>query len=144
MRLVKGYVKPEVILELKDDSQCFVCGQDNPMGLRLHFEVDDVARSIKTVFTSQKIHQGYQDVVHGGIISTILDEAMTKLAFALGYNAVTAKLTVRFKRPLMVGEIVVVTGRLTKEAKRAMEAEAVAVKDDGTVIAEAQGLLMVV
>ena len=113
------------------------------MGLRLHFEVDESARSIKTIFNPQKIHQGYQDVVHGGIISTILDEAMTKLAFALGYNAVTAKLTVRFKRPLMVGESVVVTGRLVKEAKRAMEAEAVAVKEDGTVIAEAQGLLMV-
>jgi uncharacterized protein (TIGR00369 family) len=131
-------------LELKDDRQCFVCGQDNPMGLRLHFELDESARSIKTVFTPQKIHQGYQDVVHGGIISTILDEAMTKLAFALGYNAVTAKLTVRFKRPLMVGEQVVVTGRLVKEARRAMEAEAVVVKEDGTVIAEAQGLLMVV
>jgi len=131
-------------LELKDDRQCFACGQDNPMGLRLHFEVDESARSIKTVFNPQKIHQGYQDVVHGGIISTILDEAMTKLAFALGYNAVTAKLTVRFKRPLMVGEPAVVTGRLVKEAKRAMEAEAVAVKEDGTVIAVAQGLLMVV
>jgi len=130
-------------LELKDDRQCFACGQDNPTGLRLHFEVDESARSIKTIFNPQKIHQGYQDVVHGGIISTILDEAMTKLAFALGYNAVTAKLTVRFKRPLMVGESVVVTGRLVKEAKRAMEAEAVAVKEDGTVIAEAQGLLMV-
>ena len=131
-------------MELKDDRQCFACGQDNPIGLRLLFEVDGLARSIKTVFTPQKIHQGYQDVVHGGIISTILDEAMTKLAFALGYNAVTAKLTVRFKKPLMVGETVVVTGKLTKEAKRAMEAEAVAVKDDGTIIAEAQGLLMVV
>ncbi len=131
-------------MELKDDRQCFVCGQDNPMGLRLHFEVDESARSIKTVFTPQKVHQGYQDVVHGGIISTILDEAMTKLAFALGYNAVTAKLTVRFKRPLMVGEPVVVTGRLAKEAKRAMEAVAVALKEDGTVVAEAEGLLMVV
>lgn len=131
-------------MELKDDRQCFVCGQDNPMGLRLVFEVDESARSIKTVFNPQKAHQGYQDVVHGGIVSTILDEAMTKLAFALGYNAVTAKLTVRFKRPLMVGEAVVVTGRLVKEAKRAMEAEAVAVREDGTIIAEAEGLLMVV
>lgn len=131
-------------MELKDDRQCFVCGQDNPMGLRLSFEVDEVARTIKTVFNPQKAHQGYEGVVHGGIISSILDEAMANLAFALGYNAVTAKLTVRFKRPLTVGETVTVTGRLTKEAKRAMEAEAVAVKEDGTVIAEAEGLLMVV
>ena len=114
------------------------------MGLRLHFEVDGLARSIKTVFTPQKVHQGYLDVVHGGIISSVLDEAMANLAFALGYNAVTAKLTVRFKKPLKVGETVVVTGRLVKEAKRAIQAVAVAVKEDGTVISESEGLLMVV
>jgi uncharacterized protein (TIGR00369 family) len=131
-------------LELKDDRQCFVCGQDNPIGLKLSFEIDEAARTIKTVFIPRKAHQGFEGVVHGGIISSILDEAMANLAFALGYNAVTAKLTVRFKRPLTVGERVTVTGRLVKEAKRAIQAEAVAVKDDGTVIAEAEGLLMVV
>jgi len=129
-------------LELKDDHHCFVCGKDNPAGLRLDFTIDAVARSITTVFTPAKVHQGYEGVVHGGIISTVLDEAMTKLAFSLGMDAVTGRLTVRFKRPLMVGESITVTGRLVKESGRAVEAVAVAVKDDGTVIAEAEGLLM--
>ena len=129
-------------MELKDDMHCFVCGRDNPMGLRLRFDIDEAARSIKTVFQPGKEHQGYKDVVHGGLISTVLDEAMTKLAFSLGLDAVTGRLTVRFKRPLMVGEWVTVTGRLVKESGRAIEAEAVAVRDDGTVIAEAEGLLM--
>ena len=129
-------------MELRDDKFCFVCGPENPLGLRLHFEVDEGARSIKTVFTPVKAHQGYQDVVHGGLISTVLDEAMTKLAFSLGIDAVTAKLTVRFKRPLMVGERVTVTGRLVKESGRVIEAESSAVKDDGTVVAEGAGLLM--
>ena len=129
-------------MELRDDHHCFVCGQENPGGLRLDFEVDREARSIKTEFTPSKTHQGYVDVVHGGIISTILDEAMTKLAFSLGMDAVTGRLTVRFKRPLMVGERITVTGRILKDSGRAVEAEAVAVKDDGTVVAEAEGLLM--
>ncbi|MGA2193397.1 MAG: PaaI family thioesterase [Nitrospirota bacterium] len=129
-------------MELLDDYQCFVCGKDNALGLKLSFEIDEKARSISTSFVPQKAHQGYKDVVHGGIISTVLDEAMTKLAYSLGENAVTARLTVRFKKPLMVGEKVKITGRLTKESGRAIEAEAKAVKDDGTVIAEAEGLLM--
>jgi len=57
-------------------------------------------------------------------------------------DAVTGRLTVRFKRPLMVGERVTVTGRLVKESGRAIEAVAVAVREDGTMIAEAEGLLM--
>ncbi|MBI5190728.1 MAG: PaaI family thioesterase [Nitrospirae bacterium] len=129
-------------MQLKDDHHCFVCGRENPAGLRLVFELDREARSITTVFVPEKTHQGYEGVVHGGLISAVLDEAMTKLAFSLGMDAVTGRLTVRFKRPLMVGERMSVTGRLTKESGRAIEAEAVGVKDDGTVVAEAQGLLM--
>ncbi len=129
-------------MELKDDHRCFVCGQKNEGGLRLEFEIDAGARSIRTVFVPSRTFQGYVDVVHGGIISTVLDEAMTKLAFSLGMDAVTGRLTVRFKRPLMVGERVTVTGRLVKESGRAIEAVASAVKDDGTVVAEAEGLLM--
>ena len=129
-------------MELKDDNHCFVCGQDNTGGLKLSFTVDEAARSISTAFTPSKTHQGYEGVVHGGLISTVLDEAMTKLAFSLGMNAVTGRLTVRFKRPLLVGEKVTVTGRILKESGRAIEAEARAVKEDGTVVAEAEGLLM--
>ena len=81
-------------------------------------------------------------MVHGGIISTILDEAMTKLAYSLGMNAVTGKLTVRFKNPLLIGEKVRVTGRVIKESGRTVEASAEAVKEDGTVVAVAEGLLV--
>ena len=129
-------------MELKDDRKCFVCGTDNPLGLRLAFSMDEADRSIRTEFTPAREHQGYQDVTHGGLISTVLDEAMTKLAFQLGMDAVTGRLTVRFKRPLMVGEKIIVTGRIVKESGRAVEAVASAVREDGTVVAEAEGLLM--
>lgn len=129
-------------MELKDDRNCFVCGDRNVGGLMLRFIVDEAARTIKTEFVPGRTYQGFADIVHGGIISTVLDEAMTKLAFQLGLDAVTGKLTVRFKSPLMVGERIVATGRIVKETARAVEAAAVAVKDDGTVVAEAEGLLV--
>ncbi len=129
-------------MELKDDHRCFVCGRENQGGLRLEFSVDADERAIRTEFTPSRTHQGYQGVAHGGVIAAVLDEAMTKLAFSLGLDAVTGRLTVRFKRPLMVGERITVTGRLIKESGRAIEAIASAVRDDGTVVAEAEGLLM--
>ncbi len=132
----------EAIVELDDDKMCFVCGQDNHGGLRLVFSLDRENKSLAADFTPAKTWQGYKDVVHGGIISAVLDEAMTKLAYSFGMNAVTGKLTVRFKKPLMVGENVRVTGRILKESGRTVEASAEAVKDDGTVVAEAEGLLV--
>jgi uncharacterized protein (TIGR00369 family) len=129
-------------VELDDDQMCFVCGPHNQGGLQLRFHLDKEDRSLSADFTPAKTWQGYKDVVHGGIISTVLDEAMTKLAFSLGMNAVTGKLTVRFKKPLLVGEKVVVTGRVVKESGRTVEAKAIAVKEDGTVVAEAEGLLV--
>ena len=129
-------------MELDDDQMCFVCGLENQGGLQLKFHLDKDDRSLSADFTPVKTWQGYKGIVHGGIISTMLDEAMTKLAYSLGMNAVTGKLTVRFKKPLLIGEKVRVTGRIIKESGRTVEAQAIAVKEDGTVVAEAEGLLV--
>ncbi len=129
-------------MELDDDQMCFVCGLHNQGGLQLKFRLDKDGRSLSADFTPVNTWQGYKGMVHGGIISTVLDEAMTKLAYSLGMNAVTGKLTVRFKKPLLVGEKVKVTGRVLKESGRTVEAVADAVKEDGTVVAVAEGLLV--
>lgn len=127
---------------LEDDNYCFACGKENPIGLKLNFEVDRKLRTIKTEFIPSKSYQGYKDITHGGIISTVLDEAMVKLALGLGINAVTASMDIRFRKPLFVGERVKISAEFLKEIKRVIEAKASAIKDDGTVIAEAKARLM--
>lgn len=129
-------------MKLEDDNYCFVCGKDNPIGLNLIFKIDRKSRTIKTEFIPTKPYQGYKDIVHGGIISTILDEAMVKLAIGLGMNAVTATMDIKFRKPLFVGEKIIVTANIQSEAKRLIEASAKAIKDDGTIIAEGEGKLM--
>ena len=76
-------------MELIDDNYCFVCGKKNPIGLKLDFSFD--GKTIKTDFIPQKEHQGYFNIVHGGIISTLLDEVMVKLAIEMGMPSVTAQ-----------------------------------------------------
>ena len=127
--------------QLRDNQRCYVCGRENPAGLAVAFEINAPARSIQARFTPADIHQGYEGIVHGGILSALLDESMAKLAFSLGIPAVTAEMTVKFKSPAAPGEELSVSGRLTHETRRLIEAEAV-IKKGLVVIAEAKGKLL--
>ncbi len=125
----------------EDDGMCFVCGPDNPIGLRLHFTLTP-ERTLETTFTPEKVHQGYADVVHGGIVATILDEVMVNLPNRLGQKAVTARLAVSLKRPAMVGQPLTFRARIVRETRRTIEAGATASREDGTLVAEAVGTMV--
>ncbi|MEW6399246.1 MAG: PaaI family thioesterase [Bacillota bacterium] len=103
---------------------CFGCGRENPIGLALRFTCEDgVARAS---FSPRAEHQGYPGMVHGGLVCTLLDEAMAYAVRAIGCEGHTARLEVRFRasvplhRPLSVearagrrkGRMVEVTARL--------------------------------
>ena len=127
-------------MKLADDGYCFVCGPRNPIGLKLDFSFD--GKTITTEFIPKKEHQGYLNIVHGGIISTLLDEAMVKLAIAMDMPAVTARMDVRLKKALAVGEKVNVAAGIIKETRKTIDAYARAVNGDNLVIAEAKGKLV--
>jgi len=127
--------------ELRDNQRCYVCGKDNPAGLQALFEIDKNARTITGRFTPRREHEGWQGIVHGGIVATLLDEAMVKLAAHLGIPAVSAEITVKFKAPAASGEELVVTGKIVKEANRLIEAEATVMRGP-VVIGEATGKLL--
>ncbi len=81
------------------DNRCFACGSDNPIGLHL-----DIRESGDVVYAKIKlssVFQGYQQLIHGGIVSTILDEMAVWAAFKKGKKAVTAELNVRIKKPMI-------------------------------------------
>ena len=126
----------------KTYGNCFVCGEKNPGGLRLTFQIDREKQTLKTTFAAGSAYQGYDGIVHGGIISTLLDEAMAKLAYELGYNAVTASLEVRFKKPAPLFEPLLIHGEITEVKKKIVRARASITKGDGTMIATGTSTLM--
>jgi uncharacterized protein (TIGR00369 family) len=126
---------------LRDNQGCFVCGKDNPVGLSVAFEINAATRSISAVFTPSARHQGYEGIVHGGILSSLLDEAMAKLAFSLGIPALTAEMTVKFKNPASPGSELRISGRIREETRRLILAEA-RIERGPVVIAEATGKLL--
>lgn len=127
-------------MKFEDDGHCFVCGKNNPAGLKLDFSFD--GRTIKTEFIPEKIHQGYTDIVHGGIVATLLDEAMVKVAIELGTFAVTAQMDIRLKKPVRTGEKITITAEIKEEKRNVLFAYAKAETDEGVVVADASGKLV--
>jgi len=123
-------------MKFENYGKCFVCGENNQGGLRLSFEIDKEKQTIKTTFIGDPVFQGWDGIVHGGIISTLLDEAMAKLSCELGYNTVTATLDIRFKNPAPIFEPLHVYGEISEVNNRLVKAKARVVKEDGTVLAE--------
>ncbi|MBI2882521.1 MAG: PaaI family thioesterase [Candidatus Methylomirabilis oxyfera] len=128
-------------MNYEDDQMCFVCGKQNVDGLHLDFELIGADR-IRTEFIPPKRFQGWKDILHGGIIATILDEVMVNGAYLRHINAVTTKLEMRLRRPAAIGKPLIFYSQILKEDTRTVSVKAWAEQEDGTIVAEATGLLM--
>ena len=119
---------------LADDRRCFACGPDNETGLRMTFEYGDgVARS---VVAPGRAFGGWSDIMHGGVVATLLDEAMAHAAIAAGERAVTARIEVRFRKAVPTDIPLVVEGKLQSRRGRVMEMESTLRGEDGTLFAQ--------
>ena len=119
---------------------CMVCGTENTAGLHARFfELE--GGELAGVFTPRDEHQGYPGRLHGGIASTVLDETMGRAINLTDPDAwgVTVELTVRYRRPVPLGNEIVVRGRITKDSGRIFEGAGEILLDDGTVAVEAKG-----
>ncbi len=121
--------------KLADQNEwCFACGRLNPCGLKLVFEEQD--DTYVTHFTGTAHHQGYDGILHGGIISTLLDEVMARQIYAKGVTAVTARLEVRYLKPTPIGVPLLIKGLITRNKGQLYETTGTIELPDGTVTAE--------
>lgn len=125
-------------LALLDNRKCFVCGDHNPDGLRIAFQRHD-ANTCTATWVAGATFQGYAGIVHGGLLSTLLDEAMAHSLNGAGLQVVTADLRVRFLRPVPVGLPLTVTGTRTGNRQRIHFARGTVTGPDGVLLAEAEG-----
>jgi acyl-coenzyme A thioesterase PaaI-like protein len=113
---------------LEDDAMCFCCGQKNPIGLKLEFHETPDGR-MRTVWTPRKEHQGFKDIVHGGLVATVLDEVMVRLLYLRGIEAVTAGMETKLIRPLQWGKPYRFEGWIVQDRGRAVITEAEAFEE---------------
>jgi len=134
---------PQISIDIERGySQCFGCGQDNPIGLKLSFQWD--GQTARAEFTPTELHQGWPGMVHGGIIICLLDEAMGYAGIFDGVHCLTAKIQVNLKRPTPVKETLIITSSIIKKTRKLIETRAVIAWPDGTLIAEGRATQFVV
>jgi len=133
------------IPKLDDESTarlCFACSQENPIGLKLK-PLHDGER-VTAEFTAGEFHQGWDEVIHGGILYTLLDEVNAYAMLCHGIEfGVTAKSEIRFRRVAPINEPILASAWVTKLTKRLVETKGELTLKDNTVIAEGDFLFYV-
>jgi len=125
-------------------NQCFGCGGANDGGMKLTFEQDNEKRRIVGRFVLGERYQGGGGMAHGGIIATLLDEAMGKVCRFREVRAVTAELTVEYLKPVNVRSGIVVEGRETEQKGRNLFMTAEIRNEAGEVLARGKGRFVVI
>ena len=122
---------------------CFVCGRANLYGLKLAF-YETAPGEVSATYTVPEHYQGYPGVVHGGIIAAMLDEVTGRTLMPSGGTRfmVTAKLSVRYRKPVPVGQPLRLVGHAGKDDGRVGQARGEIYSADGSLLAEAEAVMV--
>ncbi len=130
-------------LQLVKDRRCFVCGVENPHGLKVKIVYDGVDR-VEAEFIAEDRYRGWSDYLHGGVLTLIFDEMLGWLSRYMGHDAMTARLEVRYRKPVPLGSRLTFNGVLEREIKGLLDIKLEAKLDDGSVVAEGKGRMMII
>ena len=120
---------------------CYVCGQKNPSGLKMRFFIED--NLVKAEFTPHENQLGYPDVVHGGVISAIMDEIMGwPLTLLTKCLSVTTQLQIRFLKPVTIGKTYIVSARVVNTERKLWKGRGEIQDKEGTLYIEGTGIYM--
>ena len=117
--------------------KCVVCSFANGNGLHLEFDTADDG-SVTATFQCEEAFEGYPGMLHGGVISSVLDSAMGNCMFAHGRATVTVEMTIRFRHPVVTGQEATVSARITRTSHPLYLLEAEVIQE-GKVKATAKG-----
>lgn len=121
-----------------DDGHCFACGPLNPDGLHLEFAPDG-DDGVRAEIALPEKFQGWRGTAHGGIVMTLIDEAMAHACGRIGERAVTASMDLRFRAPVPLGEPLVVSAAVRWKRRNVLGLDASIALADGTLLASAEG-----
>jgi len=113
------------ILELPHTTGCLVCGRDNPHGLHLTSLVGIETGDVSTTFIPAPHHIGFESIIHGGVLATVLDELMVWTAIWASKKAcVAAELSLRFVQKAGVGQPLHASAKIARQRSRVIETSA--------------------
>lgn len=140
--LVESTKMNDKLEKVIDDSSCFVCGEKNLQGIQARLSVDKENNTSYCRLALGDQFQGWQDVVHGGILATLLDEACAYACMTATEQCVTGEIKIRYRKPVKVGQEIELFGQLVDTSRKVWLAKA-QVKVDGAVHAEAEAKMFI-
>ncbi|HEY7347686.1 MAG TPA: PaaI family thioesterase [Ktedonobacterales bacterium] len=142
LRLSKDKDEVGGLNDRSDYQRCFVCGVRNASGMRVEFRRE--GECILADFLPEEAFQGFPGVVHGGVLASLLDEALSRTALLHGEWVMTGRLEIRYRQPAVVGQLLRVSAEIEQRRARMVIARgAIALAaDPAVVIAEARGTFL--
>ena len=136
--VVAAAVAGENVNKQPNSDMCFVCGRNNPVGLYLHF-YDNGQDEVSCEYTVSERYQSYPGIVHGGILASMLDEAVGRVALIGDHHhfMVAVKLQVLYRHPVPVDTPLKIQGKIVRMSGRLGKAKGEIILPDGTVACEA-------
>ena len=125
-------------------NSCFGCGKDNPDGMHLNFKLDERTRKCVARLRLSRRFQGPPGHAHGGIIATVLDEAMGKVNRLRAVVALTSQMQVHYLRPVPLGKPLLVEGWEIRKRGRKLVQAAELRNLQGQVLARSQGTFIII
>ena len=132
------------MVNLADDRYCFVCGEKNQIGLKLKFDFNMVDGIVVSKVNFSREFQGWQGIVHGGFIATVLDEIMVKCVEFTNQCCVTAEIKVKYKKPAKILQDYYLSAQINQKKKKIIFANSKMTDQDGRIMAEAEGKLFLI
>ena len=129
-------------MQVTDNRCCFICGVNNPIGLKIRPSRDEAAGRAWLSVVIPEEFQGWAGVAHGGIIAALLDEVCAYAVMGVSKQIVTAELTIRYLKPVPVGREVTVAAELREQVRRAISVDA-QLTCDGETLARAEARMVV-
>jgi uncharacterized protein (TIGR00369 family) len=129
-------------MQVADNHCCFICGVNNPIGLKVKPSRDGAAGRAWMTVSIPAEFQGWEGVAHGGIISALLDEVSVYAAYGSSRQIVTAELNVRYLKPVPIGREIVVEATVHDRVRRSIMVEAT-ISCDGEVLTRSEARLVV-
>ncbi len=137
-------MKHKVLKKQHISKMCFVCGVENDFGLHANFYETDANELVALIDPSEQ-HQGYPGRMHGGIAAAILDETIGR-SVCIGKDeqiwSVTLELKTKFRKPIPLGQVLKIVGRVIIEGNRSFEGTGEIVLPNGEIAVSAEGKYM--
>ena len=126
---------------LKSYPDCFGCGSDNPIGLKLSYRTE--GENVVTDFVPREEHQGWPGITHGGIVTSLLYEVMENYPYQNGIMATMRGMDTRFRKPISTGRKVTARSWLVEERGRILKVAGSLTDEDGLLLAEGEADMLV-